>query len=471
MAEEKTKTEFITKEQRAIAEGLVSYINASPSPYHAVQSAVQILEKANFKPLDETDTTQAWTNLAPGNYYFTRNQSSIIAFIKPKKFVAGNGFTILGAHTDSPCFRVKPISKKTKENYLMVGVEKYGGGLWHTWFDRDLSVAGRVMIKTKDGAQSKLVRIRDPILRIPNLAIHLVDRSDRSAFKFCTETNTVPIFATQAAAQLNNDTSEDTTCIIKEEHHALLLKLVAEELNCDVNQILDFELYLYDVQPSVIGGALKEFIFSARLDNLCSTYSTLTALLSSMNDSLDNEQNIRMIASFDNEEIGSNSNRGAASNLLYSTMKRIHGEKMFDAAMQKSILISCDMAHAIHPNYASKHESNHKPEMHQGLVIKYNCNQRYATTMVSTYHLIQCAKNNELPLQKFVVKNNMPCGSTIGPILSTRCGIRTVDVGCPQLSMHSIREQCGVKDVATSTALFTKFFESFVQLDATLKVD
>ena len=178
-----------------------------------------------------------------------------------------------------------------------------------------------------------------------------------------------------------------------------------------------------------------------------------------------------MVASFDNEEIGSNSNRGAASNLLYTTMKRLHGDKLYDASMQKSILLSCDMAHAIHPNYASKHETNHKPAMHKGLVIKYNCNQRYATTMVSTYHLIKIAKENDIPLQKFVVKNSMPCGSTIGPILSTRCGIRTVDVGCPQLSMHSIREQMGIKDVATSTELFKLYFQQFVKLDNALKID
>jgi len=468
MAEE--QKEFITKAQRAVAEGLISYINASPSPFHAVQTAIQILEKAKFKALSETDTAQDWTELAPGNYYFTRNQSTIVAFVKPKNFKPGNGFTVMGAHTDSPVFRVKPVSKKTKENYLMVGVEKYGGGLWHTWFDRDLSVAGRVMLKTKDGAESRLVRLNDPILRIPNLAIHLQTGSERNAFKFDVEDETVPMFATAAAAEFNKSCAP-TKSTINDEHHALLLRLIAEELKVDVNDICDFELSLYDTQPSVIGGGLKEFVFSPRLDNLGSTYSVLTALVSSLDESLETETNIRMIASFDNEEIGSVSNRGAASNLMYTTMRRIHGEKHFDAAIQKSIVLSCDMAHAIHPNYASRHETNHKPMLHQGLVIKYNANQRYATSMVSVYHLLQIAKENDIPIQKFVVKNTSPCGSTIGPHISAKCGIRTVDVGCPQLSMHSIREQMGVKDVATSTELFKLYFQNFVKLDSALKID
>merc|ERR1711971_169055 len=171
MAEE--KQQFLTKEQRSVAEGLVSFINASPSPFHAVATCVAVLEKAGFSKLDETDHAD-WTKLDAGCYYFTRNQSTVFAFIKPKKFKPGNGFTIVGAHTDSPCFRVKPVSKKKKEKYLMCGVEKYGGGLWQTWFDRDLSVAGRVMLKTKDGAESRLVRINDPIMRISNLAMHSI---------------------------------------------------------------------------------------------------------------------------------------------------------------------------------------------------------------------------------------------------------------------------------------------------------
>jgi len=471
MAEEKKSEQFITKEQRAVADDMVSFINASPSPFHAVDACIAMLKKAGFKPLDETDTSTIWTELSPGSYYFTRNQSTVVAFVKPKKFKAGNGFTIIGAHTDSPCFRTKPISKKTKEGYLMVGVEKYGGGLWHTWFDRDLSVAGRVMVSTKDGAESRLVRLTDPILRISNLAIHL-DRDIRTrGFKPDVEEHTVPVFATQAAAELNASRCADTASPLDGEHHPLLIRLLAEELQVEADAIMDFELCLYDTQPSRIGGAFNEFVYSARLDNLAGTYTTLRALIDSRDASMDSESNIRMVCSFDNEEVGSSSNRGAASNLMLTTMQRLHGAKLFEAAVQRSILISCDMAHAVHPNFSAKHEAQHKPAMQRGLVIKYNCNQRYATTMVSTYHLMQVAKQSGLPLQKFVVKNSMPCGSTIGPILASRCGIRTVDVGCPQLSMHSIREVCGVKDIATSTELFTLFFKQFVALDASLKVD
>merc|ERR550539_905399 len=236
MAEEKKSQEFITKKQRAVAEGLISFVNASPSPFHAVQTAAQILEKVGFKALDEKDISNDWTTLSPGNYYFTRNQSAIIAFIKPKNFKPGNGFTIMGAHTDSPCFKAKPKTKKTKEKYLMIGVEKYGGGLWHTWFDRDLSVAGRVMLKTKQGAISKLVRINEPILRIPNLAIHLTARADRGCFKFDVEDQTVPMFATCAAAEFNK--SESATNNENCDHHPLLLELIASELKVEVTDIL-----------------------------------------------------------------------------------------------------------------------------------------------------------------------------------------------------------------------------------------
>jgi len=327
------------------------------------------------------------------------------------------------------------------------------------------------MIKTEDGAESRLVRIDDPILRISNLAIHLTTRSERGSFSPDLEDHTHAIFGTEAAAQLNQSMCGDTESVLNEEHHPLLLRLIAAELKVEVASIMDFELCLFDTQPSVIGGALKEFVFSPRLDNLCSTYSLMTALIESSDESLEKETNIRMFASFDNEEIGSVSNRGAASNMMYATMKRLHGAEMFDAAVQRSILISCDMAHAVHPNYSNRHEPQHKPLMHRGLVIKYNVNQKYATTMVSTYHLMQIAKENGIPIQKFVVKNSSPCGSTIGPHLSAACGIRTVDVGCPQLAMHSIREQMGVKDVATSKELFTRFYKGFAALDAALKVD
>jgi len=299
-----------------------------------------------------------------------------------------------------------------------------------------------------------------------------LDREIRTrGFKPDVEEHTHAMFATEAAAQLSGSRCADTASPLNSEHHSLLIRLLAEQLQVEAERIIDFELCLYDTQPSRIGGALSEFVYAARLDNLAGTFTTLRALIDSRDTDSDSDCNIRMVCSFDNEEVGSASNRGASSNLMLSTMRRLHGAKLFEAAMQRSILISCDMAHAVHPNFGAKHEAQHKPAMQCGLVIKYNANQRYATTMVSTYHLMRVATENGLPLQRFVVKNSMPCGSTIGPILSSKCGIRTVDVGCPQLSMHSIREVCGVKDIATSTELFKLFFQQFVAMDATLKID
>jgi len=462
----------LSKEEETTIQQFIQFLNDSPSPYHAVDTISRLLKQNNFKKLEEKDD---WSTLSPGNYYFTRNQSTIVAICVPPKWKPGNGFTITGAHTDSPNFRVKPISKQTNEGYLQIGVEAYGGGLWHTWFDRDLSIAGRVIVKNYDeekqnnNAESRLVRIDKPILRISNLAIHLNRDITTNGFKPNNETETVPIFATEACCQLNQNMCTESKSPLNSDHHPLLLNLLAKHLNVSSNDIFDFELSLYDTQPACIGGALDEFIYSARLDNLCSCFICLHALINYMS-TLKDETNIRMLMCFDNEEIGSNSNRGADSNLIHSTMLRIHGQQYFESAIAKSIILSNDMAHALHPNYSDKHEKKHRPKIHQGLVIKYNSNQRYASNMESTYHILSLSQKLSIPVQKFMVRNDSPCGTTIGPILATKCGIRTVDVGVPQLSMHSVREVCGVKDVCSSLRLITEIYNQFVKLDSAFKL-
>jgi len=463
-----------TEESRVIQEFL-DFVNASVTPYHAVQMMAKTLESQKFTKLDEREN---WDSLKPGHYYFTRNQSTIVAFSIPVKYQKGNGFTVMAGHTDSPVFRVKPRSKFSKSGSLMVGVEAYGGGLWHSWFDRDLSVAGRVVVNTngkeeKEAFESRLVRIDRPILRISNLAIHLNRGVNDSGFQFNSESQTVPVLATEFATQSNKTLNAETKSPLNDDCHPMLLRLLAKELGVNTADcIQDFELCLYDTQKSCLGGAFNEFIYSARLDNLMSCFVCLRALLQANRaESYGNETNIRMLACFDNEEIGSNSNRGAASNLLLSTMKRLNGEKSFESAIQKSFLISSDMAHAVHPNYSDKHESQHAPQIHKGLVVKFNSNQRYSTSMATSFHIFELARKLNVPLQKFMVRNDSPCGSTIGPILATACGIRAIDVGIPQLSMHSIREVCGVKDVISATALLTSFYENFVKLDASLKID
>ncbi|KAL3502154.1 hypothetical protein ACH5RR_036603 [Cinchona calisaya] len=478
----------------SVAADLVDFLNASPTAFHAVEEAKRRLKSEGYLQILERED---WELEAGKKYFFTRNYSTIVAFAIGKKYVAGNGFHIVGAHTDSPCLKLKPISKVTKGGYLEVGVQTYGSGLWHTWFDRDLTVAGRMIIrKGKEGSESylhKLVKIGEPILRIPTLAIHL-DREVNDGFKVNKHVHLVPVLATSIKAELNKvaaqngsvdseiptegKKSSEATYSAQQKHHSVLLQLLANEVGCEPDDICDFELQACDTQPSIIAGATKEFIFSGRLDNLCMSFCSLQALINatSLESSLENETGVRMVALFDHEEVGSNSAQGAGSPVMFDALTRITSSfssdsKLVTKAIQKSFLVSADMAHALHPNYMDKHEENHQPKLHGGLVIKHNANQRYATNAVTSFIFREIAATHSLPVQDFVVRNDMPCGSTIGPILASGVGIRTVDVGAPQLSMHSIREMCAVDDVRHSYEHFKSFFQEFSHLDTKLTVD
>lgn len=475
------------------ASDFLSFVNASPSPYHAVQSAKKLLTAAGFKEINERES---WDQqLERGSKYFlTRNGSSIVAFGVGSKWTPGNGISIVGAHTDSPTFRVKPKSKKTNAGYLQVGIETYGGGLWHTWFDRDLSVAGRVYVKDHEGRYvPKLINIEKPILRIPTLAIHL-DREVNNKLEFNKETHLTPVLGL-AEQQLNKkkgeekEEEEDSKTdeadfssfeAIDQRHEPELLSLIAKEAGVEsVEAIQDFELVLYDTQKSVFGGLKDEFIYSARLDNLCSSYCAVEGLIDSLSDpsALENETGIRMVALFDHEEVGSASAQGADSNLILSVVERLvafGGPWSLSTPHEtysRSFLMSADMAHAVHPNYEAKHEGNHRPQMNKGPVIKINANQRYATNSPGNILLKSAADKAKVPLQMFVVRNDSPCGSTIGPILASKTGIRTLDIGNAQLSMHSVREVCGSKDVDYAIALFNKFFQHYTELEEEIFVD
>ncbi|KAF3902264.1 hypothetical protein AA313_de0208457 [Arthrobotrys entomopaga] len=516
---------------KAFAQGLIDFINDSPTPFHACESAKKSLIKAGFSEIKERD---AWAGkvTSGGKYFLTRNGSSIIAFAVGKLWKPGNPMSIVGAHTDSCALRLKPVSKRTTEGntFLQVGVESYGGGLWHTWFDRDLSMAGRAMVRQKDGnIVSKLVKIDKPILRVPTLAIHL-DRQEK--FEFNKESQLFPILGL-VSAELNKDApaaaataTEDKMDVEKKEednksdkpfapltaiterHHPAVVKLIAEATESEPEDILDFEMLLYDVQKGQLGGLNDELIFSARLDNLGMTYCSVEALIASLEaaDSLDKEAGIRIIACFDHEEIGSTTAQGADSNLLPAVVRRLSvlsGDKDYDFAsvssssatsnssasagvgadhlfsatttyyeesLIKSFLISADMAHSVHPNYPGKYESHHRPEMNKGTVIKINANARYATNSPGIVLVQECAREAGVPLQLFVVRNDSSCGSTIGPMLSAQMGMRTLDLGNAQLSMHSIRETGGAYDVEHSIKLFTTFFQRYTALEPTIFV-
>ncbi|CAO1634017.1 unnamed protein product [Sympodiomycopsis kandeliae] len=487
------------------AQDFLKFVDASPDPFNAVQTSIARLEAAGFRKLKEH---QLWDHHLErgGRYYYTRNQSALVAFAVGEKFTPGEGGVhAVGAHTDSPCFKLKPVTKKSKAGYLQVGVDSYGGGLWSTWWDRDLGLAGRVVVSDSADADcgtfsSKLIHIARPILRIPNLAIHL-NRSANDGYKANVEENMVPILGLvkeNIEGQMNapatgDDGATSTTNeavgspTMQSKHHPTLLNILSQALNVAPEQIQDFELSLFDTQPASIGGASNEFINSARLDNLMSCFCSVEALVSSLapgTSNLANSTSIRAICLFDNEEVGSVSTHGADSNMLPSLIRRlagirVNGVKVFegtgdgyDVAIAKSFLVSSDMAHAIHPNYASYYESDNNAKLNQGVVIKTNAKQRYASTAVTTFMTRRWAKlaKVQVPLQEFCMRADLPCGSTIGPILS-KAGIRTIDLGIPQLAMHSIREMCGTKDVDHLIHLFESFWNKGEEVLDSLDID
>lgn len=466
------------------AEGLVKYLNECWTPFHAVQVTARLLREAGFKQLKERER---WEGLAPGHkYFYTRNESAIVAFAVGEKFKPGNGFRVIGAHTDSPCPKLKPVSKDVKAGCLMVSVQNYGGGLWYTWFDRDLSVAGRVVHKSGGKIKTSLVAVRRPILRVPSLAIHL-QRGVNDNLKVNFQQHMSPFLATSIKNELNSVGDGDRESKKAKggseagdkgvlQQHPLLLDILAKELNIEQADILDFELQVCDTQPSCIGGAMEELVFSGRLDNLAHCYTSTRALLDSLG-SLGEDDGVRVIALFDHEECGSCSSPGAASTLMMDTVKRVtlgvlgsgvcQGDEV-DIALQNSFLVSADMAHALHPNYADKHEPQHGPKFHKGVVIKHNANQRYATNSITATLFRECGRKRGLPCQEFVVRSDMGCGSTIGPIVTSKTGIRTVDVGIPQWSMHSVREVCGCDDIDYAVKHFVAFWEDMPKIEKDL---
>lgn len=403
---------------------------------------------------------------------------------------------MVGAHTDSPCLRIKPVSKKTTAGYLQVGVETYGGGIWHSWFDRDLGVAGRIFVREGDAVQQKLVKVDKPLLRVPHLAIHLHRNPEFNPNK---ETELFPITGL-VEAELNKtdgsakDEDKDNAPgegdfqplkLVSERHHASLVDVIAQEAGVESSEIVDFELVLYDTQKACLGGLRDEFIYSARLDNLNSTFCSIRGLISSVKGtgSLDNDPTIRLVSCFDHEEIGSQSAQGAQSNLLPAILRRLSvlpgsassspapAATAFEQTLSTSFLLSADMAHAVHPNYEAKYEGRHAPAINGGPVIKVNANQRYATNSPGIALLHEVARRAGVPLQLFVVRNDSPCGSTIGPMLSAALGARTLDLGNPQLAMHSIRETGGTQDVEHAIRLFESFFTHYGTLEGKILVD
>ncbi|GEN08898.1 aspartyl aminopeptidase [Myxococcus fulvus] len=428
----------------ALANDLLAYIDASPTPYHAVRETARRLEKAGYRALDERES---WT-LKPGErVYVTRGDTSIAAFQLGTAPVDRSGFRLVGSHTDSPNLRLKPNAQVSKNGYQQLGVEIYGGVLLHTWTDRDLSLAGRVVVMEGGKPKGHLVDFRRPLLRVPNLAIHLNRTVNSDGLKLNAQEHMVPVLGLESGGAVDL-------------RGLLVQELAKGGVKAEPADILGYDLCLYDLQPSTRSGAHDEFLHAARLDNLASCHSSLTALLTAP----PSREATSGVILFDHEEVGSRSAQGAASPFLRTLLERItlaHSDGKPDAfhrAIAQSFLVSADMAHAVHPNYASLHEPKHQPQMGLGPVIKSNVNQSYATDGESWAHFAALCREAGVTAQHFVTRTDLGCGSTIGPITAGQLGIRTVDVGNPMLSMHSIREMACASDVAAMVAVLRRFF-------------
>ncbi len=423
----------------AINTDLANFIQASPTPFHATRSLAARLLDAGYVPLDERDDWQLATG---GRYFVTRNDSSLIAFSLGQDGALQRGLRLVGAHTDSPCLRVKPQPELEKAKLWQLGVEVYGGALFAPWFDRDLSLAGRVTLRTDDGELvSRLIDFERPIAVIPSLAIHL-NRGVNEGVAINPQTQLPPILAHVL------EPKRDLRQLLREETQR-------QHPDLAIAHILDYELSFYDTQPPATLGLDDDFFAAARLDNLLSCHAGLRALLDS-----DGEQACLLVCT-DHEEVGSASACGADGPFLEDVLSRL----LPDSAqriqvLQRSILVSADNAHALHPNYADRHDGNHGPQLNGGPVIKINNNQRYASNSETAALFRHLCDQAGVPVQSFVVRSDMGCGSTIGPITSSRTGIRTVDIGAPTFAMHSIRELAGSRDPGYLIRVLRTFFDA-----------
>lgn len=458
------------------AKMFVDFVNETGSPYHSVAACANLLRASGFEELHDG---ARWSVSKGGKYFVTKGGADVCAFVVGGKFSADgeSGFSMIGAHTDSPCLRLRPNSKVSGAGMLQVGMQTYGGGLWHTWFDRPLGLAGKVVIResVSGNLSEKLVRIPRPLMVIPNLAIHLKDADERKAFNFSTETHLQPVLCSKMfdeAFAATSSRGEDAKEGNQSRHHAAFLELVSKELGVTPGDIVDADLCLMDAQPSNLVGIYEEFISSPRIDNLLSTWAAIQGLCAFATEAdVGEAKDICLAMSFDHEEVGSQSATGADGDTLPSWLERILAALEVPAVARpevynRSFLLSADCAHGVHPNYAGKHQEQHRPDFHKGIVIKTNANQRYATTPLTAALFREVCKKASVPVQDFVVKNDSPCGSTIGPITSSKLGVRTIDIGAPQWAMHSCRETCASSDAAHLYNLCKAFFELFREVDS-----
>ena len=428
--------------QKKLANELIDFLYNSPTAYHAASSVKEILEKEVFEELFESDS---WKVKKGGKYYLKKNDSAVIAFTVGNGEIEKDGFRLIGAHTDAPGFKIKPNAEMVGENhYLKLNTEVYGGPILYTWFDRPLGIAGRVIVKGKSALKPevKLVNINKPVLVIPSLAIHM-NRSVNEGYEFNKQKDTLPL------AGFVNESLE------KED---LLLNLITEELGVNKEDILDFDLFLYEFEKGCIMGVNEEFISAGKLDDQWMVFAGIKALINSSDIDA-----TKVMICIDNEEIGSLTAQGANSNLIRRTLERIaialdKNTEEFFRALSNSIMISADLAHAVHPNLPEKHDPTNRPVLGNGPVLKIAASGSYSTEGVAAGIFEAVCKEANVPMQKFVNRSDVKGGTTIGPMSAADLCIPVVDMGAPILGMHSVRELATVKDNFYSVEAFTKFF-------------
>jgi aspartyl aminopeptidase len=414
---------------------LLSFLDASPSPYHAVATVTAGLEAAGFTALEEA---QSWDGAGTGHHYVVRG-GSLVAWVLREPDQIEQGFRIVGAHTDSPNLRVKPRPDGGRAGYRQLGVEVYGGALWNSWLDRDLGLSGRVAIRGDgddrpgDDVELRIFRVDHALLRVPQLAIHLDRGVNENGLKLNPQQHLVPVWALDDVG-----TDESTfACFL------------GEQLGVDPARVLAWEAMVHDTAPAALLGRNREFLSSARLDNLVSCWAAAEAITGTPADSAD--RGVPVVCLFDHEEIGSQSSSGAAGSILPTILERVATDagcsrNGFFEALAHSACVSADGAHATHPNYAERHEPSHHIVPNGGPVIKVNTNVRYATDAAGSAAFKLDCERAGVAVQEFVSRTDLACGSTIGPVTAAQLGIGTIDVGVAQLSMHSARELCGAHD-------------------------
>ncbi|WP_096084825.1 M18 family aminopeptidase [Agaribacterium haliotis] len=416
-------------------DGLLGFINASPSPYHAAENLAQMMESEGFLRLDEKQT---WQLKKGGRYFYTRSDASFVAFIVGQD-MAERGLRLLGAHTDSPCLKVKPSPELNNKGYSRLGIEVYGGALLNPWFDRDLSLAGKVSGVDEDGKLvSALINFEKAIATIPSLAIHLNREANKNK----------SVNAQKEMNALLSGLREDFSF-----RDLLLAEVKVEHPELNFVEVLDFNLSFYDVQAPATIGLHDEFIASARLDNLLSCWLAADAIRHA------GVEQTTVLMCNDHEEIGSRTEAGAQGTLLNDLLARLVPEAaQRQQLVRNSMMLSIDNSHGVHPNYSDKHDDNHGPLINAGPVIKFDADQSYATSSdTAAFVRWLAAKEPALALQSFVTRADMRCGSTIGPLTASNSGIKAVDIGNAQFAMHSCRELAGVDDAHTMRALLDRF--------------